>query len=54
MVYQSSTRKKLKRSKRKQHHPALKAKIALEALKGAETIGELANRFGGHLTMIHQ
>jgi transposase-like protein len=28
-------------SKRKQHHPEFKAKVALEALKGEETVSEL-------------
>jgi transposase len=37
-------------SKRKQHHPEFKAKVALKALKGEET----ARRFGVHPTMIHQ
>ena len=37
-------------SKRKQHHPEFKFKVALEALKGEE----LASRFGVHPTMIHQ
>ncbi len=41
-------------SKRKQHHPEFKAKVALEALKGEETASELASRFGVHPTMIHQ
>ncbi|WP_417259386.1 hypothetical protein [Celeribacter sp.] len=34
-------------SKRKQHAPEFKAKIALEALKGEETAAEMASRFGG-------
>ena len=41
-------------SKRKQHHPVFKAKVALEALKGEETVSELASQFGAHPTMIHQ
>ncbi len=28
-------------SKRKQHHPEFKAKVALEALKGEQTVSEL-------------
>ncbi len=40
--------------KRKQHAPAFKAKVALEAVKGEETVSELASRFGVHPTMIHQ
>ena len=41
-------------SKRKQHAPEFKEKVALEALKGEETAAELASRFGVHPTMIHQ
>jgi len=41
-------------SKRKQHAPAFKAKVALEAVKGEATVSELASRFGVHPTMIHQ
>jgi len=41
-------------SKRKQHAPEFKAKVALEALKGEETAAELASRFGVYPTMIHQ
>ena len=40
--------------KRKQHHPESRAKVALDALKGEETVSELASRFGVHPTMIHQ
>ena len=41
-------------SKRKQHHPEFKAKVALVAVKGEETVSALASRFGVHPTMIHQ
>ena len=41
-------------SKRKQHAPAFKAKVALEDMKGEQTAAELASRFGVHPTLIHQ
>ncbi len=37
----------MKKNLRK-HHPSFKARVALEALKGEETIAELANRFEVH------
>lgn len=40
-------------SKRKQYSPEFQAKVALEALKGEQTVAELASRFGSHPTMIH-
>ena len=41
-------------TKRKQHKPEFKARVALEAMKGEQRVGELASRFGVHPTMIHQ
>ena len=40
-------------SKRKNHSPEFKAKVALEALKGERTVAELASQFGVPPTMIH-
>ena len=41
-------------SERKQYHAEFKAKVALEALKGEETVSALAGRFGVHPAMVHQ
>ncbi len=40
--------------RRKVHEASYKARVALEALKERETMGQLAKRFGVHPTQIHQ
>ena len=41
-------------SKRKNHLPAFKAKVALAALSGEKTIAALSSEFGVHATQINR
>ncbi len=39
-------------TKRRQHNPGFKAKVAIEAIKDEETSAQLASRYGVHPAMI--
>ena len=39
---------------RRKHNPSFKARVALEALKGEETIAELANRYEIHPSQVRK
>lgn len=41
----------MKKSRRR-HQPEFKAKVALEAIKGAKSVNELASRYGVHPTQV--
>ena len=41
-------------SKRRNHAPAFKAKVALAAHSGEKTFAELSSEFGVHQTLIHK
>jgi len=41
-------------SKRRNHDPGFKVRVALEAVKGERAVSEYAAEYGAHPAMIHQ
>ena len=39
---------------RKKHEPAIKARVALEAIKGEKTVAQIASEYGVHPTQVTQ
>jgi transposase-like protein len=39
---------------RRKHSPSFKAEVALESLKGEETVAQLASRFDVHPSQVHK
>jgi len=42
------------KEKRRKHSPSFKARVALETIKGEETIAQLASRFDVHPSQVHK